>query len=244
MTFSAVSVLILMFFMVFTASTFMQVILMQRLLDYTPLQTGLVLLPGSLALSLSFPLAGRVADRFDRRGIMFCALSAFALASYLFTSLSLEWPVSWIVWLVVLRFGCGSFVYAPMTATALSQLSPEQVRMGSGLLNLMQNGLGNTLGLAMVTTVLQRRLTYHSSALDQQQAFSALGWGEVLPPVRALVHQAGVLGQLGEEQVQMLVQRHLEQQATVAAYQDCFMLVTLLCLASMPLLLLMRRSRP
>jgi hypothetical protein len=94
-----------------------------------------------------------------------------------------------------------------------------------------------------VTTVLQRRLTYHSSALDQHQAFAALSWGEVLPPVRALVHGAGVLGQLGEEQVQMLVQRHLEQQATVAAYQDCFMLVTLLCLASMPLLLLVRRSR-
>ena len=56
-TFSAVSVPILMFFMIFTASTFMQVILMQRLLDYTPLQTGLVLIPGSLALSLGFPLA-------------------------------------------------------------------------------------------------------------------------------------------------------------------------------------------
>ena len=94
MTFSAVSVLILMFFMVFTASTFMQVILMQRLLDYTPLQTGLVLLPGSLALSLGFPLAGRIADRFDHRVMMLCALSVFALASYLFTSLSLEWPVT------------------------------------------------------------------------------------------------------------------------------------------------------
>jgi MFS family permease len=34
---------------------------------------------------------------------------------------------------------------------------PEKVRMGSGLLNLMRNGLGNTLGLAMVITVLQRR---------------------------------------------------------------------------------------
>jgi DHA2 family multidrug resistance protein len=115
--------------------------------------------------------------------------------------------------------------------------------MGSGLLNLMQNGLGNTLGLALVTTVLQRRLTYHSSVLDQQQAFSALGWGEILLPVRALVRQAGALGQLGEEQVQMLVQQYLEQQATVAAYQDCFMLVTLLCLASMPLLLFIRRPR-
>ena len=115
--------------------------------------------------------------------------------------------------------------------------------MGSGLLNLMQNGLGNTLGLAMVTTVLQRRLTYHSSVLDEQQAFSSLSWGEILSPVRELVQQAGALGQPEETQVLMLVQRHLEQQATVAAYQDCFMLVTLLCLASMPLVLCLRKPR-
>jgi DHA2 family multidrug resistance protein len=241
MTFAAVSVLILMFFMTFTASTFMQVILMQRLLEYTPAQAGLVLLPGSLALSLGFPLAGRVADRFDHRVIMLCALSVYALSSYLFTFLSLEWPLRWIVWLVMLRFSCGSFVYAPMTATALSQLAPEKVRMGSGLINLMQNGLGNTLGLAMVTTMLQRRLTYHSSALDQQQAFSALSWGEILLPVRELVQQAGAVGQLEDMQVQMLVQQHLEQQATVMAYQDCFTVVTLLCLASMPLVLLLRK---
>jgi tetratricopeptide (TPR) repeat protein len=67
-------------------------------------QAGLVLLPGSLVLALSFPLAGRAADQCDRRVIMLCALSIFASSSYLFTFLSLEWPLSWIVWLVVLRF--------------------------------------------------------------------------------------------------------------------------------------------
>jgi EmrB/QacA subfamily drug resistance transporter len=240
-TFAAVSVIILVFFMTFTASTFLQVILMQRLFAYTPAQAGLVLLPGSLVLALSFPLAGRAADQCDRRVIMLCALSIFALSSYLFTFLSLEWPLSWIVWLVVLRFSCGGFVYAPVTAAALSQLAPEKVRMGSGLLNLMQNGLGNTLGLALVTTVLQRRLTYHSSALDQQQVFSALSWGEILAPVRESVRQAGAIGQLEEAQVLALVQGHMEQQATVAAYQDCFTLVALLCLASMPLVLLLRK---
>lgn len=240
-TFSAVSVLMLMFFMTFTASTFLQVILTQQLLEYTPTQAGLSLLPGSLVLALSFPLAGHVADRFDRRVIMLCALSVFALASYLFTFLSLERPLSWIIWLVVLRFSCGGFVYAPMTASALSHVSPEKVRMGSGLLNLMQNGLGNTLGLALVTTVLQRRLTYYSSVLDQQQVVSSLSWEEILTPVRTLVQQAGAFGQLGEEQALTLVRRHLAQQATVAAYQDCFMLVTFLCLASMPLVLLLRK---
>jgi hypothetical protein len=59
---------------------------------------------------------------------------------------------------------------------------------------LMQNGLGNTLGLALMTTVLQNRLTYHSSLLDQQQAFSPLSWGDMLAPVRALVWQTGAVG--------------------------------------------------
>jgi DHA2 family multidrug resistance protein len=240
-TFAAVSGVIVLFFMTFAGSTFLLVILMQRLLDYSPAQAGLVLLPGSLVLALTFPLAGRVADRCDHRVIMLCALSIFALSSYLSTFLSLEWPLSWIVWLVVLRFSSGGFVYAPMMAAALSQLAPEKVRMGAGMLNLMQNGFGHTLGLAMMTTVLERRLTYHSSALDQQQIFSALSWAEILAPVRELVRQAGAVGQLAEVQVRMLVQGHLEQQASVAAYQDCFLVVTLLGLASMPLVLLLRK---
>jgi DHA2 family multidrug resistance protein len=243
LTFAAVSGVILLFFMTFTASTFLVVILVQRLLEYTPAQAGFILLPGSLVLALTFPLAGRVADRCDHRLVMLGGLSVFAVSSYLFTFLSLEWPLSWIVWLVALRFSCGGFVYAPMTAAALAQLSPEKVRMGAGLLNLMQNGLGNTLGLAMVTTVLQRRLASHSSALDQQQLFSALSWGEILAPVREVVRQAGAVGQLAEAQVRTLLQGHLEQQATVAAYQDCFTLVTLLCLASMPLVLLLRKPQ-
>jgi DHA2 family multidrug resistance protein len=242
-TFTAMSVVMLLFFMTFTGSTFLQVILMQQLLDYTPAQAGFALLPGSLALSLGFPCAGRMADRYDRRLIMLCALGIFALSSYLFTFLSLDRPFSWIIWLVVLRYSCGGFIYAPMTSTALSQLPPDKVRMGSGLLNLMQNGLGNTLGLALMTTVLQRRLTYHSSMLDQQQTLGALTLGEVLAPVQELVQRDGAVGSLGETQVMALLQRHLEQQATVAAYQDCFMLVALLGLASMPLVLLLRRAR-
>jgi len=199
-------------------------------------------LPGSAVLALSFPLAGRLADRYDRRMLILGALSVMGFASYLFTFVNLDYSLRWIVWLVVLRFSCGSFVYAPLTALALGQLPPDKVRMGSGLLYLMQNGLGNTMGLAVIATMLQRRLAYHSSALDQQQVFTALSWGEVLTPVRALVQQHGASGALGEAQMVGLVQRHLEQQATVAAYQDCFMLLTCLGVVCIPLVLLLRKA--
>ena len=118
--------------MVFTASTFMQVILMQRLLDYTPLadrSCALARLPGAVA---GVCTGCCVADRFDHRVIMLCALSVFALFRISSPPSSLEWPVRWIVWLVALRFGCGSFVYAPMTATALAQLSPGENAPGFG----------------------------------------------------------------------------------------------------------------
>lgn len=242
-TFSAVSMLMLLFFMNFTSSTFLQVILVQRVLDYTPAQAGFALLPGSIALAISFPIAGRLADRFDRRLLMLVALSVFALASYLFTAVSLDRSLSWIIWMVVLRYSCGGFVYAPMTSAALGHLSPERVRMGSGLLNLMQNGFGNTLGLAMVTTMLQRRLVYHQNLLGQEQAFSSLGWFDVLTPIRDLVQRAGALGQFGEAQVLALLHRHFGQQATIAAYQDCFMLAVMICFVSMPIVLLIRQPK-
>jgi MFS family permease len=191
-TFAAASGIMLLFFMAFTGSTFLQVLLVQRLLHYTPAQAGFVLLPGALALSLSFPLAGRLTDRYDRRLLMLGALGCTVLASYLFTFVTLERSLSWLVGLMILRYSCGSFVYVPLLASALTYLPPEKVRLGSGLLNLMQQGLGNTLGLALVTTVLQGRLATHSRLLT-------------LP------------------------------QATMAAYQECFWLVTMLGLVSIPL---------
>lgn len=95
----------------------------------------------------------------------------------------------------------------------------------------------------MGTTFLQRRLAVQSSLLDQQQLSSSLGWGEILMPVRDLVHQAGSIGTAGEAQVAALVQRHLSRQATVAAYQDCFILLTLLGVAITFLLLLLRKPK-
>jgi DHA2 family multidrug resistance protein len=205
-TFCRVSVLLLLFFMHFVTSHFLQTILLQRLLDFTPVQAGYALLPGALLVAIAFPIAGRLSDVVDRRFILFGALCFLTLSSYGFTFLSLDWPLSWIMCLTAVRFiGSGSFLTAG-TAAALSQLPPEKVRIGSGLLNLAQNGLGGTLGLAIGTTFLQYRLTAQ------------------------------------EAQVEAMAPDHLSQQAAVAAYQDCFVLLTILGLASLALLIVLLRK--
>ena len=167
----------------------------------------------------------------------------FIAATYAFSFLSLDRPMNWMISMIMARYFTMGFIFIPMAAAAVMVLRPDQVRMGSGLVNLIQHGLGGTIGLAMMTTVLQRRTTYHSGALAQEQTALTLPWPDVLTPVNDLLLYAGEIGGTMETMSMAMVQRHLVQQASVAAYQDCFMLVVLLCLAVAPLILFMRQRR-
>jgi DHA2 family multidrug resistance protein len=182
-------------------------------------------------------------DKVDRRYVVWGGLSMFALTSYWFSFLTLDRPMSWMIWMIVGRYLTISFIFTPMNAVSLMVLPPDQVRMGSGLINLMQQGLGGTMGLAMMTTILQHRTAYHTSILAQKQVSSSLPWSEVMAPVHDLMRQAGEVRDMVETKAMALVQRHLTQQATVAAYQDCFLLVVILILAVVPLVFFIRRRQ-
>jgi DHA2 family multidrug resistance protein len=244
LAFSAVSLVVLLNAMNFWGTGFLQTILLQRLMDYTPAQAGYVVLPGALLMMLTTLWAGRLVDRIDRRIIVLGGLGGFALASYWFSWITLDQPMRWIIAMIIGRYLTIGFIFTPMNAATLMILPPDKVRMGSGLITLLQQGIGGTTGLAIMTTILQRRTTYYASMLDQSQVFSSLTWGEVLAPAQDLIAGAGEVGALVDVKAMALLQRHLEQQATVAAYQDCFVLVAVLCLVVMPLVGFLRQRTP
>ena len=243
LAFSAVSVALFVTAMGFWGTNFLQTFLLQRLFDYTPAQAGYIVLPGALTMALTTVVAGRLVDKVERRLVVYAGLGMFIAATYAFSFLSLDRPTSWMISMIVARYFTMGFIFIPMAAAAVMVLRPEQVRMGSGLVNLIQHGLGGTIGLALMTTVLQRRTTYHSGILAQEQAASPLPWPDVVAPVNDLLLHAGEVGGMMETKALAMVQRHLVQQSSVAAYQDCFMLVVILCLAVTPLILFMRQRR-
>jgi len=150
--------------------------------------------------------------------------------------------MNWVIWMIVGRYMTIGFIFTPINAASMMLLPPDKVRMGAGLINIMQQGIGGTVGLAMMTTLLERHTAYHASMLVQQQVSSRIEWGEILAPVRTLLQQAGDVGELLDLKALALLQRHLMQEATIAAYQDCFVVVTALCVVVMPLVLFLRRQ--
>jgi DHA2 family multidrug resistance protein len=241
LAFAAVSLVLFITAMTFWGTSFLQTFLLQRLLGYTPSQAGFAILPGALAMAVTTMIAGRLVDKVDRRYVVWGGLGMFILASYWFSFLDLDRPMSWMIWMIVGRYMTIGFIFTPMNAASLMVLPQDQVRMGSGLINLMQQGLGGTIGLAMMTTVLQRRTYYHSSLMAQEQVASALPWHDVMAPIHEFLTRAGEIGAMAELKAAALLHRHLAQQATVAAYQDCFLLVVVLCLVVSPLVYFLRR---
>jgi len=188
-------------------------------------------------------LSGRLADKIDRRFVVWGGLGMFALACYWFSFLSLDRPMSWMIWMIIARYITIGLIFTPMNAVSMMVLPPDKVRMGSGLINLTQQGLGGTISLAVMTTFLQRRTDYHAEMMGQAQVDSSLPWLDVLAPVQQTVQQGGEIGAIADVQTMALVQRHLSQQAGISAYQDCFMLVVIISLAVMPLIAFLRQRQ-
>ena len=238
-SFAAAMAVVLVSFMAFYCTIFLQPIMLQRLFDYEPLWTGRLILPGSLAMAVMMAVTGRLTDSVDRRVVIVSSLGLFALSCHVSSFLTLEHSVSWLVWTNAARYFAMGMMYAPVVGAAMAALPPEQVRMGSGMVSLVQSGLAPALGLTVMTTVLQQRTTYYSGMLAQEQVVSSLPWSDVVTPVRAVLHGAGeTLATLTNGSMAML-QHHLLQQAAVAAYQD-FFLVMSLCLVVVPLIVALR----
>lgn len=59
--------------------------------------------------------------------------------------------------MIIGRYFSIAFVFTPMNAVSFTPLPADRVRMGSGLIHIMQQGLGGTTGIAVMATFFAQR---------------------------------------------------------------------------------------
>ena len=124
----------------------------QNVRDYSPAETGLLLLAFSLPSMLMAPIAGRLSARFGSRrpalvGVLLVCAATLTLA---FSAGGALWLT--LVGLVLIGLGIGTAV-ATGTAVAMSDVDPERSGMASGILS-SQRALGSTAGFAIMGSLL------------------------------------------------------------------------------------------
>ena len=233
-----------MFFLGFVlyASTMLIPEMLQELLGYPAEMAGLALSPGGALIMLTMPLVGFLVSKVDTRYLIAfgCTISASALLVMAGWNLQLDFRHA-VLGRMMQAFGL-AFLFIPINVSAFSYVPRELTNMGTGIINLARN-IGASVGLATVTTLLERRTQVH-------QAYMMDHVNNMNPALNHMVNgTAGALMTHGASPAQATAQAHgmilnlVARQATMMAFLDNFKLLGIIFFAVIPIMMLMKKPK-
>ena len=125
---------------------------LQEIRGLTSLETGLVLLPGGLAMGLLGPFIGRVFDRVGPLPLTVTGSIMMVLSLWQFSMLDATSPLGWIIALhVALSLGL-ALLFTPAFTTGLNPLPPHLYSHGSAIMSTLQQVAG-AAGTALLVSI-------------------------------------------------------------------------------------------
>lgn len=175
-------------FMAMLASMLLLQLYLQDVRGLEPLETGLLVMPGGLAMGLLGPLIGRLYDLHGARRLVRPGAVVFALSMSGFALLGSSTPI-WVVLVlhIVLMLSL-SFMFTPLFTVGLGSLPHELYSHGSSLLGTLQQVAG-ALGTAISITVMTLRTVdlQAAGAAEIEAAAGGMNWGFAAATVMAFV---------------------------------------------------------
>lgn len=131
---------------------------LQNLRGLSPLATGLLVMPGGLAMGLLGPIVGRLFDRFGGRVLVIPGAVCIAAALAGFTQISMTMPYWQLLVLHILLMVALAATFTPVFTLGLGALPQPLYSHGSSLLGTLQQ-VAAAFGTALVVTVMSARST-------------------------------------------------------------------------------------
>jgi DHA2 family lincomycin resistance protein-like MFS transporter len=132
---------------------------LQNLRGLTPLETGLLLMPGGLAMGVLGPTVGKLYDRLGSRPLVLPGSIGMVLSLAGFTQVSNSMPYWQILGLHALLMVSLAATFTPLFTLGMGALPPNLYPHGSSILGTLQQ-VSAALGTALVVTVMSARATH------------------------------------------------------------------------------------
>jgi DHA2 family multidrug resistance protein len=238
----ACSLLMFVIFATLYGSTVLLPLFVQTLMNYSATEAGLILSPGGIATMMVMPVAGWLLARgTDARWMIIFALLVGAGALYWMTGLTLQVSPGYLIELRIVQTFALGFFFVPIQSAAYLFLPKQQINNATGMVSMLRNE-GASLGVAVLTTLLARRAQFHQTRLGEHLTSMSHATQAALAQAMKLAQAAGADPGTAYHQALGLLYGMLGRQSMFMAYLDALMAFSLMTLAVVPLVFLMRRS--
>lgn len=211
--------------------------------DYERLTTGLVLLPGVVAMSTTLALTSWLGTRADRKARLVLGVAGLAAGTWLLSGIDLYTDKSWTAACVALWAGAAGVVASPLICISQEEMTPAEVASSSGIKNLML-ALPAFVGGNVATILIERRGDAHFDAMRQ----SLLPNRPPIDDVRRRVIDDFTLHGLdpaeAAAQASRLLGAYTRAHASVYAYQSVLQMIAAATLVALALTFLLKPLPP
>jgi MFS transporter, DHA2 family, multidrug resistance protein len=231
-----------MFFLGFVlyASTVLIPQFLQEMMGYTAELAGLALSPGGAVIMFMMPVVGILVSRVNTKyliafGCTISSLSLFVMAGW---NLQIDYKHA-VLARMMQSFGL-AFLFIPINVSAFSFVPKEKTNMGTGIINLARN-IGASVGIATVTTLLQRRTQFHQAQLMEHVNTLSQAFQSKLHAITVAFTSGGSSGPAAAAQAHGMIYSTVQRQAAMMAFVDNFHMLGIVFFIVIPVLMLLKR---
>ena len=214
---------------------------LQSMMGYTAFLSGATMMPRGFGSMLSMLITGTLSNKIDNRLFVMLGLALIGGSSLVFGSLNLQISNMNIAFPnFFMGMGMGVSMVRIMNLS-VDTLKNEQMTNATGIQNLLKN-IGSAVGTSLVATMLTRFAQVHQNMLVGKMS-------ELNPAfIERIQTTAGALSAYTEHSVAQYMAQYsyygqLIKQSTLWAFIDSFRIFGVLCLAVIPLLLLIKKIK-
>jgi DHA2 family multidrug resistance protein len=207
--------------------------MLQNLMNYPALTTGLVTAPRGVGSMAAMFLVAPLINRVDNRLIILFGFLLTAVSMWQMSCFSLQMGMMPVIISGLLQgFGLGC-TQVPLNIVALSTLPRHLLTQGTAIRSLMRN-LGGSVGISiLVANLAENTQVVHSRLVEGLRLDNPIAQAPYLAAPFSLSTPSGM----------MALNAEVTRQAAMVAYIDDFKLIMLIALVCLPLLLLLHDAR-
>ncbi len=221
-------------------SVFMTPVLAQRLLNFSPTQTGMLLLPGAIVALFVLMFSGKLLQR----GIspVYLIVAGFIIFIYFSWSMTqINTNTSQLTLSINLIFRAigMALLTVPTTMLAVSTLAPADMPQGAALNNMMRQ-LGGSFGISIANTYVARRFAEHRLDLITNITPTNILVTDRLHKLTGYFQGRGFDLLHAKQKALAVIDLTISKQSTLLSYMDTYLLIGALFAITLPLLLFVK----
>jgi EmrB/QacA subfamily drug resistance transporter len=204
-------------------------IYVQTVRGISPLDAGLMMLPGAVLMAIMMPITGKLFDKFGGRMLAIVGLTITAVTSYYFSKLTLDTTYTNLIILYSVRMFGMSMVNMPVTTNGLNQLPARFYPHGTAMNNTMSQVSG-AIGTALLITIMSNRAKTHATEI-------AAGM------MKKATEKAAAAGVAPTPEMLAQIKEQITMKAMLEGINDAFFVTVFIALLALVLALFIKRAK-